>query len=553
MLKTNNDIYDAIKAFKKGYTYLFIGRPGQGKTTLLKQLAQHEVLKNGKKVLFCHSHDQLIDDENIESTTIKDSSVLQFVSNITKYVQENKIDVLFIDGLEIFTGKPSDADYKIYRYTRVSYTIKSMAIELNIPVIASFQMSDKQPKGEGEIDDCYISHEERKEYGYGVGARGFDKVFSLFNPAIYRDRIGIESEDNIVSLHLNPENWELKLGWDREKHCFYKIPKTIYIFGSEEATYLPKGFINKINQYISAGCHLILSDNPGTDSLTQDYLSSIDCTDVEVYISGNNASDCRKNAGNWPLKIVENETINHNSYIYDKCQKALMDAHDEYVALTVADDDPSYWKVEGPIYYYESVGHTYDAQAEMVTILDGNGETCHLMGPLSVTTPNGGRVHIDCNPHKDGICMVETEEGYTIELGKRNWGYMTYSSGMCDLDYNDMLYSLYKDDWRTLKEKLPQKFPPYVAPYWEEDTCDLPIRRLDVPGSVNVTPESLMELMNLSYLIKEYDCQSPIVVVRNPNKKKYEVVAGKRRLLACILAGLDTVRCRIIRSEEYRA
>lgn len=62
-----------------------------------------------------------------------------------------------------------------------------------------------------------------------------------------------------------------------------------------------------------------------------------------------------------------------------------------------------------------------------------------------------------------------------------------------------------------------------------------------------------MELMNLSYLIKEYEYQSPIVVVRNPNKKKYEVVAGKRRLLACILAGLDTVRCRIIRSEEYRA
>ena len=420
-------------------------------------------------------------------------------------------------------------------------------MELNVPIVASFEALEKLPGSEEEINDCIIGWDELEQYGLGSGMRGFDKVFTMFNPVIYRQNLGIESDDDSVSIHLSPENWELRLGWNAENHSFYKISKTIYIFGSNQATYLPKGFINTINQCASAGCHFILSDNPGTDQLVQDYLKSIDFKEVELYISGEDASDCRKNAGDWPVHVIPPEELVYNDFVYDKCKKALMDAHDEYIALTVADDDPSYWSIQGPIFYYESVGHVYHAEAGEVSIIDGNGEKRLLQGPLCVTTPNGGKVYIAANPNEDLICRVKTEPepGYKIELGKTMWGYTNRTVSTECGDYDILIHG---EDWEKCKEQYPQQFPPFTRPLWEEDAVRLPISSLNGP-SIALSLEGLQALTELAFLVRKQDCISPIMVTRVPGEK-YEVVAGQRRLLACIIAGFDTVPCRIIEKKE---
>lgn len=152
------ELKDFIDEFQKGYIYCIAGRPGMGKTTLLKEIIKYE--KEKKITVF--SLETKIEKfmtglENHKNITAYDT--IRTIEGIEKVLRDSKPDIAAIDYFQSLDGNGSNYDEI---YTDASDKLMKVSKELNIPVIVVSQLGrecekriDKRPK---LSDFDYISY-----------------------------------------------------------------------------------------------------------------------------------------------------------------------------------------------------------------------------------------------------------------------------------------------------------------------------------------------------------------------------------------------------------
>ncbi|MFP4064768.1 MAG: DnaB-like helicase C-terminal domain-containing protein [Bacteroidales bacterium] len=169
----------ATGGLQKGQLYTIAVRPGMGKTAFLLSLTNNMAVKDDYSVAIFSSErsnmkmtNRLIESETgmsldkLQSGTFKDSErdhMLSLLSNIAKakiylddtpalsvellarkakYLKEqHQVDLIIVDYLELLTTKDVDVDDRSSQYMNMVKSIKSMATELDLPVLLFSQVA----------------------------------------------------------------------------------------------------------------------------------------------------------------------------------------------------------------------------------------------------------------------------------------------------------------------------------------------------------------------------------------------------------------------------
>ena len=175
--KLNND----TSGFQPSDLILLAARPSMGKTALALTIAAHMAFKDDRAVVFFSlempkeqmmnrlfsivSHvdlqkirtgalsdtdwSQLVESANIIGSSkmiIDDTSgltVAQMRSKARKYKAEHGLDIIFIDYLQLMSGRGRGSDSRQQEISDISRGLKALARELNVPVVALSQLSRK--------------------------------------------------------------------------------------------------------------------------------------------------------------------------------------------------------------------------------------------------------------------------------------------------------------------------------------------------------------------------------------------------------------------------
>ena len=175
--KLNND----TSGFQPSDLILLAARPSMGKTALALTIAAHMAFKDNRAVAFFSlempkeqmvnrlfsivSHvdlqkirtgalsdtdwAQLVESANIigSSNLIIDDtsglSVSQMRSKCRKYKAEHGLDIIFVDYLQLMSGRGRGSDSRQQEISDISRGLKALARELNVPVVALSQLSRK--------------------------------------------------------------------------------------------------------------------------------------------------------------------------------------------------------------------------------------------------------------------------------------------------------------------------------------------------------------------------------------------------------------------------
>lgn len=169
---------------------LVAARPSMGKTAFVLNMAQHMAFKNNKTVAIFSlemSKEQLVnrlfsleshvDSQRIRTGNLTDAdwkalietagdigqshliiddtpsiSISELRSKCRKYKLEHGLDIIMIDYLQLMSGSGKSAESRQQEISEISRSLKALARELNVPVIALSQLSravesrpDKRP------------------------------------------------------------------------------------------------------------------------------------------------------------------------------------------------------------------------------------------------------------------------------------------------------------------------------------------------------------------------------------------------------------------------
>jgi replicative DNA helicase len=234
-------------------------RPSMGKTALALNIAQN-VAKSGKSVgiislemskeqlverLFCSLLEvdswkiktgqlqeqdfarigPIMDQLNSLNIFIDDSlgnSVVELRAKTRRLQMEHGLDLLIIDYLQLMTsGKGGFSNNRVNEISEISRSLKSLARELNIPVIAMSQLSravEMRPNKEPVLSDLRDS---------GAIEQDADLVFMLYRHDYYynddSDKKGIL--DVLIRKHRNGALGQVELRFDKAKMKFYDIDR----------------------------------------------------------------------------------------------------------------------------------------------------------------------------------------------------------------------------------------------------------------------------------------------------------------------------------------
>ena len=167
--------------FQPSDLILLAARPSMGKTALALTIAAHMAFKDDRAVVFFSlempkeqmvnrlfsivSHvdlqkiktgalsdtdwGQLVESANIIGSSkmiIDDTSgltVSQMRSKCRKYKSEHGLDIIFVDYLQLMSGRGRGSDSRQQEISDISRGLKALARELNVPVVALSQLSRK--------------------------------------------------------------------------------------------------------------------------------------------------------------------------------------------------------------------------------------------------------------------------------------------------------------------------------------------------------------------------------------------------------------------------
>lgn len=177
-----------IGEFKKGYIYCIAGRPGMGKTTLLKEIIKYE--KDKKITVF--SLEAKIEKfmtglENHKNITAYDT--IRTIEGIEKVLRDSKPDIAAIDYFQLLICEGNNFD-EIYAVASVQ--LKKLSKKLGIPIIILSQIgrkceerSDKRPR----LDDFRYT-------SYGALQQDADCIMFLYNDHYYD--LAKESKQEVI-------------------------------------------------------------------------------------------------------------------------------------------------------------------------------------------------------------------------------------------------------------------------------------------------------------------------------------------------------------------
>ena len=138
-----------IDEFQKGYIYCLAGRPGMGKTTLLKEIIKDE--KDKKITVFSLETKRemfMTGLENHKNITVYDT--IRTIEDIEKVLWESKPEIVAIDYFQLLNCIGNNF-YEIYAVASIQ--LKKLSKKLGIPIIIVSQIGrecekriDKRPR-----------------------------------------------------------------------------------------------------------------------------------------------------------------------------------------------------------------------------------------------------------------------------------------------------------------------------------------------------------------------------------------------------------------------
>jgi replicative DNA helicase len=217
--------------FSKGVAFFSLEMPA---VQLVKRLMisetglSSEKIKNGK--LEDHEWYQL--ETKIQSLSeaplyIDDTpalSIFEFRSKARRLVQNHKIELIIIDYLQLMTGPPGMNSMREQEVSAISRSLKAIAKELNVPIIALSQLNRSvETRGGNKRPQLSDLRES------GAIEQDADLVVFIHRPEYYGFNEDEEGNSNIgiaeiiIAKHRNGAIGDVKLRFRREEAKFYDL------------------------------------------------------------------------------------------------------------------------------------------------------------------------------------------------------------------------------------------------------------------------------------------------------------------------------------------
>ena len=263
------ELDDKLAGFQKSDLIILAARPSTGKTAFALDLARQSAINHGTSVgIFSleMSDQQLVDrmlaaEAGVDSWRLRTgklrtdqefeqiqgaldrlskaniyiddqpaNTVLNMRSVARRLKSEKGLDLIIVDYLQLMAPtKMKSSDSMVQQITEISRSLKQLARELDVPVIALSQLSRaiEQRRGRPQLSDLRDS---------GSIEQDADVVCFLHNPDVYtKER---EERNNIIQLliekHRNGPTGMLEFHFDSKKATFRAIAQSGVTSGYEE-------------------------------------------------------------------------------------------------------------------------------------------------------------------------------------------------------------------------------------------------------------------------------------------------------------------------------
>lgn len=252
------DLDNTIAGFQKSDLVILAARPAMGKTTFVMNLAHNIALQAKQSVLFFSlemSKEQLVDRLlaaeakvdawNIRTGNLSDAdfeklgqamgalseapiyiddtpgiSVLEMRTKARREQHQRPLGLIIVDYLQLMTGSSRNSDNRVQEISEISRGLKSIARELNVPVIALSQLSRSVESRSPQIPQLADLRES------GSIEQDADLVMFLYredyyNPETERQHI----TDLLIKKHRNGPTGNVELYFHPELLQFRSIDR----------------------------------------------------------------------------------------------------------------------------------------------------------------------------------------------------------------------------------------------------------------------------------------------------------------------------------------
>lgn len=154
------------------------------------------------------------------------SNIMEIRTKARRLQMEHGIGLLIIDYLQLMEGRTTSGDNRVQEVAEISRGLKSIARELNIPVLALSQLSRAVEMNNPPIPK--LSHLRES----GSLEQDSDVVLFIYREEYYkRDTHRKNIADILIAKHRNGPTGQLELYFDIEKASFKNLEKRFDAFG----------------------------------------------------------------------------------------------------------------------------------------------------------------------------------------------------------------------------------------------------------------------------------------------------------------------------------
>ncbi|KKW47371.1 MAG: replicative DNA helicase [Candidatus Kaiserbacteria bacterium GW2011_GWA2_58_9] len=213
-----------LAGLQKSDLILLAARPSMGKTALALDIARLSATKHGTAVgIFSleMSSQQLVDRMLAYIDDKPSSTVFSMRSVARRLKMEKSLGLVIIDYLQLITPVHARAtDSMVQQVTEISRSLKAMARELDVPVLALSQLSRavETRRGRPRLSDLRDSGSLEQDSDVVMFIHRDDKMNEN------SDRPGIA--EILVEKHRNGPTGKIELRFDEEKTTFLSIDKS---------------------------------------------------------------------------------------------------------------------------------------------------------------------------------------------------------------------------------------------------------------------------------------------------------------------------------------
>ncbi len=148
------------------------------------------------------------------------SSIMDIRTKARRLQLEHGIGLLVIDYLQLMEGRNRNSDNRVQEIAEISRGLKSIARELNIPILALSQLSRAVEQQNPPIPKLYHLRES------GSIEQDADVVMFIYREEYYkRDTARKNIADLIIAKHRNGPTGQVELFFDIEKATFKNLEK----------------------------------------------------------------------------------------------------------------------------------------------------------------------------------------------------------------------------------------------------------------------------------------------------------------------------------------